>query len=83
MRTPLVWSVFRPYFSRPHFQRDSRSFSGNDSSLPAEERESTTLPLDGLLHPLNIIGPGDVPGIPLRVLIAVVALDIAPDSEGT
>ncbi len=54
---------------------------GEQERLAAEEGERTALPLDRGLHRLEVVGARDVPGVALRVLVAVLALDIAGHAQ--
>src|SRR5436190_17572220 len=53
----------------------------DEQGFTTEKRERAALPLDGRLHRLNVIGARDVAGVALRVLVAVLTLDVARDAQ--
>ena len=53
----------------------------HEQRLAAENREMRAGPLQGGLHHRQVVGVRDVAGIPLRILVAVLALDVALDPE--
>ena len=53
----------------------------HEQRLAAENREMRAGPLQGSLHPGQVVGIRDVAGIPLRILVAVLTLDVALDPE--
>ena len=53
----------------------------DEQGFTTEKRERAALPLDGGLHRLNVVGARDVAGIALRVLVAVLTLNVAGDAQ--
>ena len=53
----------------------------HEQRLAAEDREMRAGPLEGGLHLGQVVGVRDVAGIPLRILVAVLTLDVALDPE--
>src|SRR5207302_5134326 len=51
--------------------------------LAAENGKGAPLSLDRRLHRLEVIGAWDVVGVAYRVLVAVLALDVARHTSGT
>jgi len=56
---------------------------GEKQSLAAEESERAALLLDRGFHRLEVVGAGNVASVSLRVLVAVLALDVARDPQGS
>src|SRR5207245_3839912 len=55
---------------------------GEHERLAAEEQEVRPLSLNGCLHLFQVVRAGDVAGLTLRVLVAVLAGDVALDADG-
>jgi hypothetical protein len=49
--------------------------------LAPKQRERPALSLDRGLHQLHVVAATDVPGVALRVLVAVLALDVASNAQ--
>ena len=80
---PVGLQAVRPRPGKPPRPEAFQLGNGRRSGSPPNKDEFTALALDGRHHGVEVVLMEDVPGVPLGILVAVLALDVTLHTKGS